>query len=213
VRKKRAGAGGAPGAGPGPGGAAPGAGQGGTGSAGRVLLADGERLAIELRSHWYRLLGPVLVLFVTTGAASYLAATVPESEARPTLRWIIAGTAAVIVLRWSVWPYLVWYAHSYLLTTRRFIIREGVLARRGHDIPLGRIVEASFSRTLLQRMLGCGRLEIQTAGQRGLVVIDDVPLVEDVQRAIYGLVAAAPPTYPPAGQPGARPAGGQGPPG
>lgn len=162
------------------------------GAAGRVLLVEGERMALEVRRHWYRLVLPVLVLLVTTAGASYLAATLPDSDVRPTLRWIVAGTAAAVVLRWSVWPYLVWYADSYLLTTRRLIIREGVLARRGHDIPLGRIVEVSFSRTLPQRVLGCGRLVITTAGQRGTVVIDDVPLVEEVQGAIHGLVEAAP---------------------
>lgn len=175
------------------------------GPAGRVLLAEGERLAIEVRRHWYRLVGPVLVLLATTGAASYLAATLPEAEVRPTLRWIIAGTAAAVVLRWSVWPYLVWYANSYVLTTRRLIVREGVLARRGHDIALGRIIEASFSRTLLQRMLGCGRLVISTAGQRGTVVIDDVPMVEEVQAVLHSLVETAPRLSPPPGTP--RPAG------
>jgi uncharacterized membrane protein YdbT with pleckstrin-like domain len=171
---------------------------------GRVLLAEGERLAVELRSHWYTLVGPALVLVATSGLGSYLAATVPESDARATLRWIIGATCAGIVLRWSVWPFLVWYANSYLLTTRRLIIREGVLARRGHDIPLARITDASFTRSLLQRILGCGRLTISTAGQRGSVVIDDVPLVEEVQRAIQGLVSGAPRPAPPAavGDPG-----------
>jgi uncharacterized membrane protein YdbT with pleckstrin-like domain len=163
---------------------------------GRVLLAEGERLVLELRSHWYRLIGPALVLVATSGTGSFLAATVPESDARVTLRWIIGATCAALVLRWSVWPFLVWYANSYMLTTRRLIIREGVMARRGHDIPLVRITDASFTRTLLQRMLGCGRLTISTsgstAGQRGNVVIDDVPLIEDVQRAIQGLVSGAP---------------------
>ena len=164
---------------------------------GRVLLADGERLALELRSHWYTLIGPALVLVTTSGTGSFLAATVPDSDAQTTLRWIIAATCAALVLRWSVWPFLVWYANSYLLTTRRLIIREGVMARRGHDIPLARITDASFTRSLLQRMLGCGRLTINTAGQRGSVVIDDVPLVEDVQRAIQSLVSGAPRPAPP----------------
>lgn len=159
---------------------------------GRVLLAEGERLALELRSHWYTLIGPALVLVATSGIGSYLAATVPASDARVTLRWIIGTTCGAIVLRWSVWPFLVWYANSYLLTTRRLIIREGVMAKRGHDIPLVRITDVSYTRTLLQRMLGCGRLTISTAGQRGAVVIDDVPLIEDVQKAIQGLVAGAP---------------------
>ena len=95
---------------------------------------------------------------------------------------------------------------SYTASCRPLVLRgnktaEGWLepSLQNAGFSLGRILEASYSRTLLQRMLGCGRLEIATAGQRGVVVIDDVPHVEDVQRVIYALVEAAPRGMPAAG--------------
>lgn len=157
----------------------------------RVPLAEGETLAVELRRHGHTLVLPVLVLLLAAAVGPFLAGTVPDSEARPTLRVIIAATGAVLVLRWSIWPFLAWYARSVLLTTRRLIIREGVLARRGQDVPLDAITDASYTRTLLQRMLGCGRLSIAVGGRPGAVVLDDVPLVAEVRSALAGLAADA----------------------
>ena len=46
----------------------------------------------------------------------------------------------------------------------------------------------SFSRTLVERMFGSGTLVIESAGERGQVILVDVPHVESVQRELYGLV-------------------------
>lgn len=157
---------------------------------GRLPLIEGERPAFELRGHIYTLAGAAFVLILTSGVAAFLAATVPDSDARVTLRLIIAGTALALVLRWSLWPFLGWFSRSYLVTDRRVIVREGVLSRRGHDVPLTRVVGASYTRTVLQRMFGCGRLTLATAGS-GDLVIDDVPRVVEVQRVLTALTSAA----------------------
>lgn len=157
---------------------------------GRLPLLEGERPAFEVRAHIYTLAGSVFVLILTSGVAAFLAATVPDSDARPTLRLIIAGTAVALVLRWSIWPFLGWYSRSYLVTDRRVIVREGVFSRRGHDVPLSRLVSASYTRTVLQRMFGCGRLTLTTAGS-GDLVVEDVPMVVEVQRVLAALTAAA----------------------
>ncbi|MGQ0630106.1 MAG: PH domain-containing protein [Sporichthyaceae bacterium] len=156
----------------------------------RLPLLAGERPAFEVRAHVYTLAGSVFVLLLTSGVGAFLAATVPDSGARPTLRLIIAGTCAALVVRWSIWPFLGWYSRSYLVTDRRVIVREGVFSRRGHDIPLTRVVSASYTRTVLQRMFGCGRLTVSTAGS-GDLVVDDVPMVVEVQRVLAALTAAA----------------------
>lgn len=172
----------------------------------RLPLLEGERLAFELRAHWYTLAAPAFVLILTSGVGSFLAATVPDSDARTTLRVIIAATATAIAARWSVWPFLTWYGNSYVLTDRRLLLREGVLARRGHDIALHRVAGASATRTLLQRMVGCGRLAVSTAGQHGEIVIEDAPMVTEVQRVLAAMVVAAHPPAPPPPGPGPYPA-------
>ncbi len=162
----------------------------------RIALLEGENRVFELRAHGYTLAWPAFLLVFTVGVGAFLAGTVPDSDARTTLRLIIAATAGAIVLRWSVWPFLSWYGHSYVLTDRRLIVREGVLARRGIDVPLVRVIGSSATRTVLQRMFRCGRLTISTAGQYGDVVLEDAPMVAEVQRVIAGTVSAAMPAVP-----------------
>jgi len=158
----------------------------------RTLLGEGEQLVFELRAHAYRLARPALVLVGTSGAATYLAASVPDGPARVPLRLIITAVAAAVVGRWALWPFLTWYATTYVLSTRRLILRRGVIARQGQDVPLGRVTDASCRRSLFQRVLGCGTLTVQTAGEGGEIVIRDLPLVEEAQRELYQLVNGPP---------------------
>ena len=73
-------------------------------------------------------------------------------------------------------------------TDRRVLVRTGVLSRSGRDVPLSRINDITFSHSLFERMLGTGTLVIESAGERGQVVLADVPHVEQVQRQVYDLV-------------------------
>jgi len=158
---------------------------------------EGEHSVIHLRRHVYTLIGPALVLLLCSGVGAFLVATVPESGARTALRWIIAGAVAAVAARWAVWPFAVWYANTHVLTTRRLIRREGVFGSRGVELGLGRVLDVSCRRTVLQRTFGAGRLTISFAdpaapGGRGSMVVDDVPLIVDVQRLLLAHVEAAP---------------------
>ena len=170
----------------------------------RIPLLEGEGLVFELREHPFTLVWPAVLLVVTTGIGSFLAGTVPDNGARSTLRLIIAGTCVAIILRWSVWPFLSWYGHSWVLTTRRLILREGVLSRKGVDVALTRVIGSSISRTLLQRIFRSGRLTISTAGPHGDLVIENTPMVAEVARVVSSAVAHSVPVRPPGplGSPG-----------
>ena len=182
----------------------------------RIPLLEGEGLVFELREHWFILVWPAVLLVVTTGIAAFLAGTVPDSGARTTLRLIITATAAAIVLRWSVWPFLTWYGHSWVLTTRRLIVRHGVLSRKGLDVPLARVIGTSATRTLLQRLFRSGRLTVSTAGPHGDLVVHNTPMLAEVQKVLAAAVAnsvqpsmrppglTSPPGQPP-GQPPSHP--------
>lgn len=155
------------------------------------LLADDEDVVMALRPHWKEMFGPVLVLLVTSPVATYLATIVPEGSAQKWLRLAIAVVAALIVLRFSVWPFLKWLTTSYIVTDRRIITRVGVVARTGRDMPISRVNDVTFSHSgLLERVLGCGTLVVESAGERGQLVLRDVPHVEEVQRDVYKLAEA-----------------------
>ena len=74
-----------------------------------------------------------------------------------------------------------------MLTDRRIIVRTGILARRGRDMPLSRVNDVSFSHTVIERFLNCGTIVVESAGTQGQLVIASVPNVETIQREIYRL--------------------------
>lgn len=152
------------------------------------LLADDEEVVLDLHPHWKRLLLPALLVPVVVGLASYAAFLVPSGSVRTPVRWAIVAVAVVVLLRWSLWPYVVWQTTRYVLTTRRVIIRRGVFGRSGRDIPLTRVNDVSFHHSLFERLLRCGTLTIESAGEHGQVVLPEVPDVELVQREVYRCV-------------------------
>ena len=154
----------------------------------RRLLGEGERIEQELHPHWKELVFPILLILVVAGVASFLYFSVPDWGARPALRWAILVLALLVLLYGSLRPYLRWRTTLYVLTSERIITRYGVLSRAGRDIPLSRVNDVSFSHNLLERILRCGTLTVESAGERGQLVLRDVPDVESVQRELYRLV-------------------------
>lgn len=157
----------------------------------RRLLSQDEEVELELHPHWKALVVPVLALLVVVPLASFAAARIPAGSAQPLLRAAIAAVAVVVLVATTVMPFLRWLTTHYVVTDRRLITRRGIIARNGRDMPLTRINDISFSHTVLERVLGCGTLVVESAGERGQLTLEDVPHVEDVQRRLYELSDAA----------------------
>lgn len=147
------------------------------------LLADDEKLVLVLRRHVKVLIAPVLIFILALAAVGATAVL----GAQPWLLIAVGIVAAIIAIRWSLWPLLVWYNTVYAITTRRLILRAGVFNRSGHDMPLTRLNDVSFRHSLIERMLGCGTLVVESAGEHGQLLLDDVPKVELIQRTLYRL--------------------------
>ena len=77
------------------------------------------------------------------------------------------------------------------MTNKRVVVRTGILSRTGRDIPLTRVNDVTFTHNLLERILRCGTLVVESAGERGQVQLTAVPRVEQVQRTLYELVEKA----------------------
>lgn len=154
----------------------------------RRLLGEDEEVVLDLHPHWKRLVVPALLVPLVVGLSTYVAFVLPSGSARTPARWAIVVVAAVVLARFSVWPWLRWLTTRYVLTTDRVVIREGVFGRSGRDVPLTRVNDVSFHHSLVERMLGCGTLTIESAGEHGQVVLPEVPRVEQVQREVYRCV-------------------------
>lgn len=143
-------------------------------------MSDGEDVVIRLRPHGRVLLVPVLVLLATMGAAGFAAARVPAGDGQPALRALVAAVALLVLLRGCVLPFLRWRTTTLTITDRRIRTRHGIVRSRTRDVPLWRVADVVVERSLLQRLTGTGTLLVDTAGERGGLVVRDVPGVHAV---------------------------------
>jgi membrane protein YdbS with pleckstrin-like domain len=151
-------------------------------------LSDGERSVLVLHPHWKTLLRPAFLLIVVVAAALAAVIVIPAGRFAGAARIAVGAVALVAVLAGFVVPFLRWQTTSYQLTTRRFRLRHGILTRTGRDFPLIRISDVSFSHGPIDRLLGCGRLILESAGEHGQLVLNEIPEVERVQAALFQLV-------------------------
>jgi uncharacterized membrane protein YdbT with pleckstrin-like domain len=153
----------------------------------RKLLSSDEQPELELHPHWKALVLPILVLLVTVPLASFLAARVPEGGSQTSVRVALVVVALLVLAVGTLLPFLRWVTTHYVVTNRRIITRRGIIARSGRDMPLSRVNDISFSHTVWERVLGCGTLVVESAGETGQLTLSSVPGVEHVQRRIYEL--------------------------
>jgi uncharacterized membrane protein YdbT with pleckstrin-like domain len=151
-------------------------------------LAVGEESVVILHPHWKTLAGPVALAFVVVAALLAGEVLIPDNKAAGIERLALAVVAIALLMWWLMYPILVWRTTVYELTTRRLRLRDGVLARNGRDIPLSRITDVSFQKGVLDRLLGCGTLVVESAGEHGELTLTEIPHVERVSVVLFQLV-------------------------
>jgi uncharacterized membrane protein YdbT with pleckstrin-like domain len=154
------------------------------------VLTKDERVVLHLHPHWKALIRPVLVLALGLGALGLGLIFLPEGTAGTVGLYAIGAIVLVLVLWRGLWPFLVWRTTHYVFTNERVLLQQGVFARDRRDIPLSRVNDHSMTQRFVERLLGCGTLTIESAGERGQSVLDDIPGVERVQTTLYELVEA-----------------------
>jgi len=151
-------------------------------------LSEGERSVLTLHPHWKTVLMPMLILIILAIVTAVLLVVIPHGRLAGPGRIAVGAAALIVALTFTLVPLLRWRTTTYELTTRRFRLRYGILSRTGRDFPLIRISDVSFSHGLIDRMLGCGRLVIESAGEHGQLVLNEIPGVAKVQATLFQLV-------------------------
>lgn len=160
-------------------------------------------MEMALHTHIKALAGPILAdtLLVIAVAACWI-----FLSDQPIVCWIATGIAVIGVVIFFVVPLAKWLSSSYVVTNKRVVTRSGIVTRRGRDIPLYRINDVATEQGPIDRLLGCGTLEISDASDGPGMVWHDVPNVDHVQVRLHELLFAHddgsddgefPPTEPP----------------
>lgn len=148
------------------------------------LLSSGEHVVIHRHPHWKMLIFPVFWLLVVVALGTYLAGLVVD-QSWATIAWIALAVIGLVLITWlTLAPLMRWRTTHFIVTSDRVMAREGVFKRTGLDIPLSRINSVRFEHSLIDRVLGCGTLIIESASDEPLE-FDDIPSVERVHSLLY----------------------------
>jgi len=144
-----------------------------------------EVVVARLRPHSRALFFPTAALLIDIGVVSYFAGSFPENWMNLLL---LAGGALLALLLFAV-PVLRWLAQNDTITTRRVVIRSGVLVRSRQELLHSRGYDVTVRQAGLQLLFRSGDVLINT-GLEHPVVLRDVPHAELVQSALHDLMEA-----------------------
>jgi len=153
-------------------------------------LTNDEHVVLHLHPHWKAMITPVFWTIVAIGGIAAAAVLLPGGGGSNVALVFIGGVAVLLFLWLAFWPFVVWRSTHFVFTNERVLLREGVFNRQQRDIPLTRVNDVSSNQSLLDRLLGCGKLTVESAGERGQSVLNDIPRVVQVQKVVYELVEA-----------------------
>ena len=100
----------------------------------------------------------------------------------------------LLVLARFGWDAGQWWVDRYTLTTERIISTSGILSKRVISMPLAKITDLTYERSLAGRLMGYGSLGLESAGQVGLERIEHLPEPDHFYRAVMSLALGPRPT-------------------
>ena len=151
------------------------------------LLADGEHVEFQMRPHWRAIIPPMIWLFAVLVGGFFLLGWWGSHPDWPVAgSWVIGIAMLVLFIGWTARPFAYWWTTDYVFTNRRIIVRTGLVARKGRDMPLSKVNNVSFDVSFWGRLLNYGVLTIDSASDQPLVIAD-VPNVEVIQMDINRL--------------------------
>jgi uncharacterized membrane protein YdbT with pleckstrin-like domain len=153
-------------------------------------LAHDEQVVLEVRRHLAVLIGPALRLAVVIVAAAVIGLVLTPGTTRGIVDTVCAAVALFFVLRlaWRVWE---WWVDRIVVTDERIFEVSGVLTRRVASMPVARVTDMTYKRTIVGRILGYGEVIVESAGQeQGISSIDHIPQPDHFYRTVTSLVTA-----------------------
>ena len=149
-------------------------------------LMPGESLVMKERQHWVVMIKPLLLLIALVILVSLLDVfqTIPNDYR------ILATLAAVALLGvWLIVVWIRWNSRSFTITDRRVILDTGVVSRASKVIALDRVQDIATNQSLLGRVFGYGRIEIDSAGAAGAAgaeVLNALPQPQRFRDEVFG---------------------------
>ena len=147
-------------------------------------LLPSERRVIRVRQHWAVMAKDIfetlLFLVVVVLAETYL----PDTVLLDNLAFYLV---LIALMRLTV-KVIEWYVERIVITNKRVMISQGIITHNVGMMPLGKVTDLTFRRTLGGRIFNYGTMIVESAGQiQALNRLEFLPNPEEVYDAISEL--------------------------
>lgn len=149
-------------------------------------LNENEELVLDIHPHWW--------YFAQSGGvaiATIVLWVIGASRVDGGFWGWLPKTLAVVAalsLVWLGWEYLQWRFTNFAITNSRVIFQQGLVSKKGVEIPLDRVNNVNFNQTIIERILGAGDLLIESGGQDGQQRFTDIQRPQEVKKILLNHV-------------------------
>jgi uncharacterized membrane protein YdbT with pleckstrin-like domain len=148
-------------------------------------LLPTERRVIRVRQHWAVMLKDLVLTGVFLVVMVLAERFLPDNVIIDNVTFYLA---LVAVLRFTALT-IMWWIERIVITDKRVMLAQGILVHKVGMMPLGKVTDLTFQRSVGGRLLGYGSLVVESAGQiQALNKIDYMPRPEEVYEALSELV-------------------------
>jgi uncharacterized membrane protein YdbT with pleckstrin-like domain len=148
-------------------------------------LLPTERRVIRVRQHWSVMLNDMTQAAIALGILVAFQRYLPASLVIDNLTFY---GGLVVVARLTIFVAL-WWVERIVITDKRVMLSKGILTHNIGMMPLGKVTDLTFERTMTGRLMGYGTMIIESAGQiQALNRIDYMPRPEEIYEALTELI-------------------------
>lgn len=126
----------------------------------RRLLDPAEVVVAAQRLHAALLALPITIavggLFVAFAVDTL---TSPKDGGARTVVWVLWAVALI----YSLYQFAVWWNELLVITNKRIILAGGLITRNVHTLPILKLTDMVYTRTIWGRILGYGNFDVQSA--------------------------------------------------
>lgn len=146
------------------------------------VATDAEHIVARLRPHGRVIFWPSIALIAIMFGVGYYGGRFEQTWQNMA---VLGAGAVLATLLWMI-PMMSWLAQRYIITTRRIVVRRGLIVRHRQEVLHSRGLDISVRQGAFQRMVGSGDVFLNT-GSDMPIRISDVPVANLVQSTLHDL--------------------------
>ena len=145
-----------------------------------------EHIEVNRRLHWSIIIPPFVAALGSLFVAGYLTGQMTDRTGPlDDIIWL----AALGMIARLIWRVVEWNNDRFVVTGRRIMLLTGVFNHKVAMMPLQRVTDMTYRRSLTGRIFGWGTFVIESAGQeQALHIIDRLPSPDALYQTVCALM-------------------------